>query len=239
MEERRIVTELIPVPEDGLVKYPYKEKTPVVLLLDTSGSMEGNPIDELNEGLLQFVQAIREDEVAKKSVEICVIEFGDNPRIDEENSFVLAEDFRPRKMIADGYTPMGEAIDLALSEVTSRKAFLRQRGINLFRPWIVLITDGKPTDMKIGDRKWFSTKEAIKIAERDAHCLCWAFGTSKADMNALKDLFPDRHVFGIVGADFTSVFNFVSHSMKIIARSGGKQEVDLGNPGDFRLKVEI
>ena len=58
-------------------------------------------------------------------------------------------------------------------------------------------------------------------------------------MNALKDLFPDRHVFGIVGADFTSVFNFVSHSMKIIARSGGKQEVDLGNPGDFRLKVEI
>ena len=39
-------------------------RVPVCLCLDTSGSMDGQPINELNEGVRLFYEAIREDETA-------------------------------------------------------------------------------------------------------------------------------------------------------------------------------
>jgi len=48
-----------------------------LLVLDTSGSMEGERIDALNEGLQTFQDALRQDELAAKRVEVGILTFGD------------------------------------------------------------------------------------------------------------------------------------------------------------------
>ena len=48
-------------------------RCPVILLLDTSGSMAGAPISELNQGVRQFLDETRNDEAAGMSVELEVI----------------------------------------------------------------------------------------------------------------------------------------------------------------------
>jgi hypothetical protein len=51
-------------------------RCPVILLLDTSGSMQGAPIAELNEGLATLQQELQRDELAAKRVELAVVTFG-------------------------------------------------------------------------------------------------------------------------------------------------------------------
>src|SRR5262245_13508406 len=51
-------------------------RCPCVLLLDTSGSMEGVPIAALNEGLGAFQKDIKEDTLAQRRTEIALVTFG-------------------------------------------------------------------------------------------------------------------------------------------------------------------
>ena len=47
-----------------------------MLVLDTSGSMSGDAIDQLNEGFQHFINAVQQDEVAACSVDVGVITAG-------------------------------------------------------------------------------------------------------------------------------------------------------------------
>ena len=100
----------------------------VVLLLDTSGSMHGQPIAELNDGLKEFDRALKVDRLAALRVEVAVITFGGSVRAlnvatdgnheipcDAEQAFVTADNFHPPSLSAGGETPMGEAVRRALA----------------------------------------------------------------------------------------------------------------------------
>src|SRR2546428_11840812 len=52
----------------------------VILLLDTSGSMAGAPMDELNEGLREYDRALKSDRLASLRVEVAIITFGGRVR---------------------------------------------------------------------------------------------------------------------------------------------------------------
>jgi uncharacterized protein YegL len=82
-------------------------RCPCLLLLDTSGSMQGDPIDKLNAGLLTFKEELLADSLASKRVEVAVISFGP---VVKESDFQTAPDFFPTKLTANGDTPMGKAI---------------------------------------------------------------------------------------------------------------------------------
>jgi len=56
--------------------YPETEKVPVVLVLDTSSSMCGEPIKELNEAVNLFISELKSDEKARKSADVAVVTFG-------------------------------------------------------------------------------------------------------------------------------------------------------------------
>jgi len=132
----------------------------VVLLLDVSGSMQGRRIDELNVGLQTFERALKKDPLASLRVELAVVAFGgraarvldvrqgQGEAIPAESSlaFVTVDGFHPPLLVADGSTPMGEAARIGLQLIRDRKATYKQNGIDYFRPWLFLITDGKPTD---------------------------------------------------------------------------------------------
>ncbi len=71
------MTKLTQVPFTDLTFVDNPEpRCPCVLLLDNSGSMAGQPIDQLNQGLKQFQQELAADSLAAKRVEVAIITFG-------------------------------------------------------------------------------------------------------------------------------------------------------------------
>lgn len=75
----------------------------------------------------------------------------------DENGVRLVQDFVPVEkldvdyvsglLIPGGLTPMGHALLKAVEAVERRKQQYKEQGINYYRPWIWLITDGYPTDI--------------------------------------------------------------------------------------------
>jgi Mg-chelatase subunit ChlD len=114
-----------------------------VLLLDTSGSMSGPPIDALNDGLKAFEQDIKKDGIARKRVEIAIVTFGDQG-VQKVQDFVTVDEFTAPHLSVGGSTPMAGAIKLGLDMIRDRKQEYNDAGILSFRPWIFMITDGGP-----------------------------------------------------------------------------------------------
>src|SRR6202043_1638068 len=83
-----------------------------LLLLDTSGSMQGNPISQLNEGLRVFRDELASDALASKRVEVGIVTFGP---VKVELDFVSAQTFSAPHLTTTGNTPMGEAIETGLN----------------------------------------------------------------------------------------------------------------------------
>src|SRR5215207_8851982 len=118
-------------------------RCPCLLLLDTSGSMSGPRIDELNRGLQTFRDELVTDALACKRVEVAVVTFGPVRIV---STFETVSAFNAPVLQPEGQTPMGQAIVEGLSLLRTRKAEYKAAGIGYYRPWVFLITDGAPTD---------------------------------------------------------------------------------------------
>jgi uncharacterized protein YegL len=196
-----------------------ENRCPVILLLDTSASMSGKPIEQLNEALIDFKQDITRDDQACLSVEIALVTFGPVKLV---HDFVTVENFIPPSLKADGMTPMGEAIEYALDLLEQRKQNYKTHGIVYYRPWIFLITDGAPTD------HWQTAAHRIRIAEEEHRLLFFTVAVQGADIQTLKQIAPlERPPVTLRGLDFRSLFLWLSTSMKRISGSKIGQAVSL------------
>src|SRR5881398_3605194 len=90
--------EQIPFGSDNFADNP-EPRCPCVLLLDTSGSMGGLPIAQLNEGVRTFKQELMRDPLAAKRVEVAVVTFGP---VELKSEFHTAPNFNPIELDANG-----------------------------------------------------------------------------------------------------------------------------------------
>ncbi|HIH71846.1 MAG TPA: VWA domain-containing protein [Thermococcaceae archaeon] len=217
------------MPEDeisveDLVENPTP-RVPIALVLDTSGSMSGEPIRELNEGVNLFIDEIRNDEYTRYSAEICIITFGNTVRVIQD--FTTVDNISYPIFEAGGSTPMGAAVLEALERLERRKSMYKELGIDYYQPWMVLMTDGKPTD---------DITEAVKktqqlLSQRKLVVFPIAIG-SKADLDTL-NLFttPDRMPLRLKGLRFKEFFMWLSKSVAQVSRSTPGQKVNLDIEG--------
>lgn len=86
-----------------------------LMLLDTSGSMAGTPIDELNKGLNKFCEDVCKDDTTKEVLDVAVVEFNSDKRVVQ--NFVPVPYMEPVNLGAGGGTNMSPAIRTAIDMV--------------------------------------------------------------------------------------------------------------------------
>src|SRR5579862_9361225 len=89
------------IPDVALVDNT-EQRTPLVLVLDCSGSMGGEPIAQLNEGLRVLEQELKSDVIASKRVRILVVQFGGNDAVEAVGDWRDAMEFSAPALTAMG-----------------------------------------------------------------------------------------------------------------------------------------
>lgn len=193
-------------------------RLPVYLLLDTSGSMTGDPIEAVKSGLHMLIASLRQDPYALETAYISVITFSS----DAKQIVPLTElsQFQAPNIEAAGTTAMGESLAL-LADCVQRevkKGTADQKGD--WKPVVFMLSDGSPTDDL---EKGIAALRTI----RTGAFVCCAAGQS-ADTTALKKI--SEIVVNLDTADSTSIksfFKWVSSSISVSSQKveQGKKEV--------------
>jgi uncharacterized protein YegL len=200
-------------------------RCPCLLLLDTSVSMRGNPIAQLNDGIRTFKEQLASDGMAMQRVEVAVVTFGPVRTISE---FQTADLFQPPTLDVTGDTPIGAAIMKGLDMIDARKATYRSAGVSYYRPWAFLITDGGPTD------SWQAAAARVHAGD-NAEGKAFSFfgvGVEGANMEVLGRICsPERSPLMLQGLDFRKLFVWLSASLKGVSHSQLGSTVKLPPPG--------
>jgi len=197
------------------------QRTPCVLVLDASGSMEGNPIDQLNRGVKTLEEELKRDATASMRVQLAIVCVGGPAgNADIMQDWTDAGDFEAFDLVAGGYTPLGEGMEVALDIVEQHKDDLRQSGISYTRPWIFVISDGVPTD------DWHDVARRCREAEENRKCMIFPIAVEGADVDILGE-FSNNKPKELDGLRFVELFQWLSSSLRGVSRSAPGEVVQM------------
>lgn len=201
-------------------------RCPCVLLLDVSTSMQGRPIEALNQGLKTFKEDLIKDSLSSRRVEAAIVTFGSEVKVIQD--FVTADQLEPPTLTSHGLTHMGSGIQKALEIVQARKVQYRVNGVAYYRPWIFMITDGEPQGDPLGVVE--QAVNQLKDDEANKRVAFFAVGVEGANMARLNEL-TVRAPVKLQGLDFKELFLWLSASMAAVSHSKVDEQVALPPPG--------
>jgi len=137
---------------------PTAKPLPVVLLLDVSGSMDGEKIQNLNESVKDMLETFRGTENSEIEIHVAIITFGAEVKLHQ--TLASAGDIKWHDLSASGGTPLGTAFKMA-------KAMIEDKDVvpsRAYRPTVVLVSDGQPND------SWKNPLQAFICDGRSGKC---------------------------------------------------------------------
>ncbi|NLQ06027.1 vWA domain-containing protein [Cylindrospermopsis raciborskii] len=197
-------------------------RCPCVLLLDTSGSMQGDRIGALNQGLLSFKDELVKNTLAARRVEVAIVTFDSHVNVVQD--FVTVDQFTPPILTAQGLTTMGAGINKALEIIQERKSQYRANGIAYYRPWIFMITDGEPQGEI--DEVIEQATQRLRGDESNKKVAFFTVGVENANMDRLHQI-AVRTPLKLKGLNFVEMFVWLSASMSAVSHSQLEEQVAL------------
>jgi uncharacterized protein YegL len=189
-------------------------RVPVLLLLDVSRSMEGEPLEQLNSALELFVKEVSKNQEASQAADICVLSFADD--VQEEHPFAPIENFRLPALAIRGGTKLGQAVLAALDAIEERQEVYRQARLTTFKPWLFILSDGETFDSLT------EARERIEALERDPErpqiCV-FPLAVQKANMEALSSLSTQRGAMKLQGLNFRELFLWIKETIVAVSQS--------------------
>lgn len=200
----------------------YEQKCLCMLVLDTSGSMAGQPIQELNRGLQEFYQAVEEDFTAASRLEVSIVTFGSTIQTIQEPS--LIDNFSMPTLRCSGTTKLVDALRLAMDSIESRKQWYKDTGQPYYRPIMVLITDGEPDY----DQDIEGVSREITHAVNDKRFTFFGLGVKGYNHKKLSQICPpSTPPMPLAGYRFSEFFKWLSNSIAIITKSKDGENINL------------
>lgn len=219
-------TQMSYTPDEASV-YSCVEDVTGYLLIDMSGSMSSY-IPDLESGFDKFKESIltnpQIDAAQRQNINICVIGFGG------QGAYVLSDtapvmNLHKPAFYADGTTPLGAAINLALDIHEERKAMLDSIGKPRKRAWMYIMTDGNPTDDY--QQAVARLQDAIKRKSFNVYIIGIGDQFNEALMSTIVQ--PDR-VLKILNNDAGLIFEFASSSLAVVSGSVPGQKIQFSIP---------
>ena len=198
----------------------------MLIIADCSGSMSGRPIDAMNRGVGDLYQAIVDDEIARNRVEVALLSFSTEARV--ERDFSTVSEQGKTTMRAGGTTNMHLAIQQGCDLLEARKEQYRLGGVPYFRPIMVLFSDGLPTSPH-GEME--QANQRLVDMESGSQLTIFKVGVNAQAVQAMLGVLPNPNSrFQPLQLDnlrFSDFFVWLSRSVSAISRSTPGEAVNL------------
>ena len=213
----------------------YEQKCLCVLVLDVSGSMEGEPIKQLNQGMQSFYQDIIGNSTTANRLEVCLIEFSSDVNVLIEPS-LLPDDFTMPTLVTKGTTALVDGVRKAISKVEERKNWYKQTKQKYYRPWIILITDGAPDS----DQDVNGLAQEVRQGVANKTFFFFGLAVQGAKMEVVQQISsPDMQPAMLEGLKFSDFFKWLSASMTTVTSSKDGDTVSMADPASWMKGFKI
>lgn len=211
-------------PFGGEIPSNYNNRCLLVLVLDTSYSMSGEPINELNKGLKSFIQQLKTKAGTRDTVELSIITFDSQvecilePALYDDIQINSSYDLKVR-----GSTKLVDGVRAAIKKAEDRKQWYKNNGLSYYRPWILLMTDGLPDPGQDID----GLAQEIQSGHRKQKFAFLPMGVEGADEATLRQISsPEFPPIPISWEKFSEMFDWLSSSMSRVSQSSDGDNVD-------------
>ena len=205
--------------ENKIVDRPIREASEahvaLSLVLDVSGSMQGNSIKLLNTAVNEMITQMKGDERLRNIVDLAIFVFGTHGRQNIFQGFRAIADCETVNLKAnDTSTYVVDALDRAV-EITRKRCGAYDKAGGSYKPWIVLITDGEFHD---NDAALNTLGRKMKERESQGKLQFFGLGVDGYVRTQLEKLTNNpSHVIDAKTANFIEFFSWVGKSLKAVS----------------------
>lgn len=207
---------------------PSAKPLPLVLLLDVSASMSGEKINTLNSAVSKMITNFSQEEKMETEIHVSIITFGGSVNL--FLPYTKASGIEWKDMTTKGNTPMGTALEMAKAMIEDKEVTLSRA----YRPTIILVSDGEPTD------SWEKPLKDFISEGRSSKCdrMAMAIG-SDANTNVLQKFIEGTENPLFESKDSKSLHEFFRFvTMSTVQRTHSKNPNEIPSVAEVKKEME-